>query len=458
MAFTSPIFLFLFLPISVFLYYVFPQRFRALLLLLYSILFYIWGQGNYVLVLLLVVFLNYLLGLGIRTYRKPLLIIGIVLNVGILAVFKYFNFSVGNINAIFGLHINPASWQVPLGISFMTFMAIAYLVDVYRGNAVPSMNPFNLAFYLSFFPKITSGPLDRYNGIVEQLPDRKADMERIANGIKRFIIGLGKKVLIADILAPMVNQIFSVPIGDLPTETAWLGIIAFTLQLYFDFSGYTDMAIGIGRIFGFELMANFNYPYVSASIREFWRRWHLTLSSWLRDYLYIPLGGNRGTTLRTVFNLMIVFLVCGIWHGASWTFVAWGLWHGLFMALERIKILRFKVISPLRHIYALLVIMIGWVFFRAESITYALGYLKSMFVSGQVNPAYDYSVYLNLVVVIAMIAGIIGSMPVIPLLSRFAGKWRIASVTSVAWLLGIFALSILEIASGFYHPFIYGNY
>ncbi|MCX6007005.1 MAG: MBOAT family protein, partial [Chloroflexi bacterium] len=225
-----------------------------------------------------------------------------------------------------------------------------------------------------------------------------------------------------------------------------------------DFSGYTDMAIGIGRIFGFELMENFNYPYISASIREFWRRWHISLSNWLRDYLYIPLGGNRGTFLKTSFNLMIVFLICGIWHGASWTFVIWGLWHGLFLVIERIKISWLRVLSPIKHVYALLVIMIGWVFFRADSIANAFGYLKSMFVFVQANPAYSCSAYLNLIVAIALIAGIIISMPVVPWLARLTGKWRIAPVTSVAWLIGILALSVLEIANGYYQPFLYGNF
>jgi alginate O-acetyltransferase complex protein AlgI len=433
MALSSPIFMFIFIPVLALCYFVAPQKFKIPILLIFSLLFYIWGAGWLVFVLIGMIAVNYLLSL---INNKASLIIGITFNVLVLAAFKYYTFITG--------------WQteliIPLGLSFIVFTAIAYLIDVYRGEASPNL--LNVAFHLSFFPKISS-PIERYNHIVEQMPDRSAKIDQIASGIKKFIVGLSKKVLIANVLGITVDQIFQIPIGSLPTATAWLGIVCFTLQLYFDFSGYTDMAIGIGRIFGFELMENFNYPYISRSIREFWRRWHITLSKWLRDYLYIPLGGNKS---HTILNLIVVFLICGIWHGAAWTFVVWGLWHGLFMVIER----KVKMPIILGNVYALLVIMIGWVIFRASSLEYAFGYIKAMFINGG-DPVYGISAYTSTLLIVVIAAGVIGSLPVVPLVSKLSNRKGYAFVM-VSILLGIFALSIMEVASGFYKPFLYGAF
>jgi alginate O-acetyltransferase complex protein AlgI len=426
--------MFLFIPVLALCYFVAPQKFKIPILLIFSLLFYIWGAGWLVFVLIGMVAVNYLLSL---INNKTSLIIGITFNVLVLAAFKYYTF-------ITGLQTELI---IPLGLSFIVFTAIAYLIDVYRSEALPNL--LNVAFHLSFFPKISS-PIERYNHIVEQMPDRSAKIDRIASGIKKFIVGLSKKVLIANVLGITVDQIFQIPIESLPTATAWLGIVCFTLQLYFDFSGYTDMAIGIGRIFGFELMENFNYPYISKSIREFWRRWHITLSKWLRDYLYIPLGGNKS---HTILNLIVVFLICGIWHGAAWTFVVWGLWHGLFMVIER----KVKLPIILGNIYALLVIMIGWVFFRASSLEYAFGYIGSMFGFGADNAVYSVSAYINLLLIVVIVAGVIGSLPVVPLLSKLSNRKGYAFVM-VSILLGLFALSLMEVASGFYKPFLYGAF
>jgi alginate O-acetyltransferase complex protein AlgI len=429
--------MFLFIPVLVLCYFSASQKFKIPVLLIFSLLFYIWGAGLFVLVLLGLIIVNYLLSWGIKGNKK-LLIIGIAINVLVLAEYKYWTF-------ITGL---KTDWVIPLGLSFIVFTAIAYLIDVYRGTVAFNKNPLYFAFHLSFFPKISS-PIERYNHIVEQMPDRSARVDRIASGIKKFIVGLGKKVLIANILGVTVDQIFLIPIESLPMATAWLGAVCFTLQLYFDFSGYTDMAIGIGRIFGFELMENFNYPYISRSIREFWRRWHITLSKWLRDYLYIPLGGNKS---HVILNLIVVFLICGIWHGAAWTFVVWGLWHGLFMVIER----KVKMPIILGNVYALLVIMIGWVIFRASSLEYAFGYIKAMFINGG-DPVYGISAYTSTLLIVVIAAGVIGSLPVVPLVSKLSNRKGYAFVM-VSILLGIFALSIMEVASGFYKPFLYGAF
>jgi len=439
MTLSSPIFMFLFIPALALVYFACPKNFRITILLVASLLFYIWGAGIFTLALVGLIAVNYVLSWFMGYCRKPLLIIGIAFNVLVLAAFKYYTF-------ITGLQTDLI---IPLGLSFIVFTSIAYLIDVYRGTVAFNRNPLNLAFHLSFFPKISS-PIERYNHIVEQMPDRTAKVVRIASGIKKFIVGLSKKVLIANILGITVDQIFQIPINDLPTATAWLGAVCFTLQLYFDFSGYTDMAIGIGRIFGFELMENFNYPYISRSIREFWRRWHITLSKWLRDYLYIPLGGNKS---HTILNLIVVFLICGIWHGAAWTFVIWGLWHGLFMVIER----KFTVPGFLGNIYALLVIVIGWVIFRSSSVEYAFGFIKSMCGFGSDNAIYSVSAYVNLLLIVVIISGVIGSLPIVPLLSKLSDKKGYAFVM-VSILLGLFVLSLMEVASGFYKPFLYGAF
>jgi alginate O-acetyltransferase complex protein AlgI len=455
--------MFLFVPILAFLYFVAPYRWKIFILGLFSFLFCVWGQGFLVSVLLLIVIITYLLSWSMKYWKKGPLIVGIILNVGCLIAFKYSNFIIDN-TQILEWGIDKVNWIAPLGLSFVVFMAISYLIDVYRGETVFSRNPLKLIFYLLFFPKVISGPLDRYNEIAVQIPDRQARIEQISSGIKKFVVGLGKKVLIANVLSVVVDQIFAIPVDSLPVATAWLGAICFTLQIYFDFSGYTDMAIGISRIFGFELLENFNYPYISRSIQEFWRRWHITLSRWLKNYLYIPLGGNK---IHTSINILVVFLICGIWHGASWTFVVWGLWYGIFLVIERQLMHRIQIPELFRHIYVLLIIVIGWVIFRSSSIDYAWGYIKSMFGFGSDgfgsdNSVYSVFVYISALLIVTVIAGVIGSLPVVSWLSRIRNKysqWNIVySVCVITVLLSIFALSIMEISGGFYKPFLYGQF
>lgn len=456
-------------------------------MILFSLLFYVWGEWAFLTILIFFIVANYLFTLYLNKYgndtnkdnKKRILILAIVLNISILVFFKYSNFFISSLNIVFSKvgisQLSSINIHSPLGISFITFSAISYIVDVYRKKSKPDVSLFKLAFYLSFFPKLISGPLERYQSIADQVSERTINIEIFASGIRRFIIGLAKKMLIANTVGSVVDQIFSVPADQLPAGTAWLGIICFTIQLYFDFSGYTDMAIGLARMLGFRLMENFNYPYISSSIREFWRRWNISLSQWLRDYLYIPLGGNRRGDLQTYMNLLVVFLLCGLWHGANWTFVVWGLWYGIFMILERTQFLKLinPVWRPLKHIYALLVIIIGWVFFRSANLTYAVSYIAAMFGLFTVpNAAYDEAVYINPALVIALMAGIIGSMPLIPALSKYIQyiEHRLTQPAAIYFftilvraiavisLLVIFIAAVILVFSASNRPFLYSQF
>jgi alginate O-acetyltransferase complex protein AlgI len=474
--FSSPIFVFLFLPIVMALYFAFPGNWRNLLLVCASLLFYAWGEGAYVVIMLLSMSLNYCFGVMIDRYQTRaglILSVAVASNLGALAFYKYSLFIVNNINSLI-LHlgakpIEANSVHLPIGISFFTFHSISYLVDIYRKDASAQKNPINLALYISFFPQLIAGPIIRYHDIAAQLTKRPIFPEDVAVGIRRFIIGLGKKVLIANTLAIPADQIFSLPSTELTTGVAWLGIICYTLQIYFDFSGYSDMAIGMARMFGFRFLENFNYPYVSRSIQEFWRRWHISLSNWFRDYLYIPLGGNRVKPWRIYCNLVVVFFLCGLWHGASWNFVIWGMLHGIFLVLERLGLARFldKRTPWLGHVYALLVVVIGWVFFRSEDLGGALIYLKTMagFGSGA-GMEYHVSLYLNHEVALVLILAMLGATPI----KSFAKKalsgldWTNASaykpshflsVISVGYFAAVFLVSMSYLAAGTYNPFIY---
>ncbi|MGD8338870.1 MAG: MBOAT family protein, partial [Desulfobacterales bacterium] len=380
MLFSSIIFLFQFLPLCLLLYFLAGKRLRNLLLLIASLVFYAWGESYYVLLMLVSILVNYLCGLMIDRYRgrqaaRGFLIAAIAFNVLSISVFKYANFLVDNLNTLLSQigagPIELAPIHLPIGISFFTFQAMSYAVDVYRRDAPVQRNPLNIGLYIALFPQLIAGPIIRYHDIAAQLIRRRVRLDDLSYGIERFVVGLGKKVLIANQVAIIADQVFSFPYETLTPGVAWLGVLCYTLQIYFDFSGYSDMAIGIGRMFGFHFLENFNYPYISRSIREFWRRWHISLSSWFRDYLYIPLGGNHRGPLRTYLNLLIVFFLCGLWHGASWNFVIWGLLHGLFLVIERLgfeKILN-RWWSPLRYLYVMLVVCTGWVFFRAENLS-----------------------------------------------------------------------------------------
>ncbi len=375
MLFSSPIFLFLFLPILVSLYFLVPRGLRNPVLLLASLIFYAWGEGLYVLVMLAIIAVNYALGRlqdqaeGARL-RRAILAAGIAVNLGVLISFKYANFLVANLDALLtalglpAIHLPPV--HLPLGISFFTFHAISYIVDISRRQVQPG-RPLNFALYMTIFPHSIAGPIVRYSDVADQIRDRSVTMNGFAEGARRFILGLAKKMLIANTLSQVADKVFGLPAGELTAGLSWLGVACYTLQIYFDFSGYSDMAIGLAKLFGIDFLENFDHPYVSRSVTEFWRRWHISLSTWFRDYVYIPLGGNRRGPLRLYANLLVVFCLCGMWHGASWNFLVWGLFHGGLLVVERLgygRRLQTRP-APLRHAYTMLLVMVGWVFFRA---------------------------------------------------------------------------------------------
>jgi len=480
MVFSSLLFLFLFLPLILTVYFLLKRQWRNAFLFISSVLFYMWGEGTYVAILLLCIIFNYYIALFIekagavsQTKSRKFVSVAIAFNLVLLIICKYANFFVDQLNL--GLHLfsekslHLAKIHLPIGISFFTFQAISYVVDVYRKDVKATRSLINFAAYKSFFPQLLAGPIVRYRDIALQMTSRSVTPELFVSGINRFIVGLGKKVLIANTVAATADIIFSVPPSELSFGTAWLGLACYTLQIYFDFSGYSDMAIGMGRMFGFQFLENFNYPYTAVSIHDFWRRWHISLSTWFRDYLYIPLGGSRHSTVRTHSNLILVFFLCGFWHGASWTFVVWGLWHGLFLIVERLRNRAFiKLIGgPLSHLYVLLVVMIGWVFFRAESLDYALNYLKALLGLSVAStiPLSAYAVNTT-ELILASIVGIVGSAPIakrLPILaeglisresSTHSANVLIAGTHGIM-LAAVFLLSVVSLAGGSYNPFIY---
>jgi alginate O-acetyltransferase complex protein AlgI len=476
MVFSSPIFLFVFLPLTLGLYYLLPRSAKNGFLLLASLVFYAWGEIFFVLVMLASIAFNYIFGRLIGTAepsrKRGYLVAGVVANLSLLAYFKYANFIVDNLQQLGWLAgVDWSDVHLPLGISFFTFQAMSYLVDVYRGENRAQKSLVNVALYIALFPQLIAGPIVRYHDIARQIRKRTIDLLLVNSGLQRFVYGLAKKVLIANPLGLVADEVFALSGGDLTTGTAWLGIACYTLQIYFDFSGYSDMAIGLGRMLGFRFLENFNYPYVSRSIKEFWRRWHISLSSWFRDYLYIPLGGNRVGGLRTYLNLLIVFCLCGLWHGASWTFLTWGLFHGAFLVLERTPFGRVLGMLPsvFRHLYTLLVVMAGWVFFRTESMGEAMQFFSALagmsIADSQAPPV---SQFLNIKVAGLLLAGAILATPLAARINTALLRWtgaaepRLSGPGGVAYAIGnvavltsLFLLSLTAIGANAYNPFIY---
>ena len=391
MVFSSPTFICLFLPLTLALYFLLPRSANNAVLVGASLVFYGWGDPVAALALIIPsVVLNFYLGKLIGSaegsQRRTLLVISVAINLTILIAFKYTHFILVNLNDVFALlgapPVRTPEIPLPLGISFFTFHILSYLIDVYRGTLPPQPSLPAFALYIINFPQLIAGPIIRYRQIADQLSSRTVTLGDFEYGVLRFVTGLGKKLLIADPIGQIADIVFGVAPGELTTGAAWLGVSCYALQIYFDFSGYSDMAIGLARMFGFRFPENFNYPYSAISIQDFWRRWHMTLSAWFRDYVYIPLGGNRGGSWHTASNLWLVFFLTGAWHGASWNFVIWGLWHGLFLSLERlgpVAAVLERTPRILRTGYVMLVVLIGWVFFRAPTLDYALSYLARMF-------------------------------------------------------------------------------
>ena len=477
MLFTEPTFLFVFLPALLLFYYAGSTALRNWVLLAASVLFYWRGAGSFTGLVLSSIAFNYVAALGIaRWHGTPrarwILRITVGINLLVLGIFKYATFAVVNVNLLRGW-LGADAFVVPqvllpIGISFFTFHAISYVVDVHRRDASAQKRPVEAALYLLVFPQLIAGPIVRYRQIAAQLTSRVTTASDFAYGIRRFAIGLAKKMLIANIVAGPADRIFAMAPAEISAAHAWIAVTCYTLQIYFDFSGYSDMAIGLGRLFGFHFPENFNYPYVASSVQDFWRRWHMSLSAWFRDYVYIPLGGNRASTGRLYFNLVLVFFLCGLWHGANWTFVAWGLFHGAFLVIERLGLARRLTTMPaaVRHAYVILVVMVGWVFFRADSLTAAGGMLAAMVGLGGTVPApYSPLWYVTPEVLLTMAAGVIGSMPIVPALAR---RWvepadpevepRLAwgpSLVGAAAIVVLLAASLTLVAAKTYNPFIY---
>ena len=463
MVFSTTTFILLFLPAVLLVYYFPPIRKHRsvsnLVLSLASLFFYAWGEPMFVLVMLGSIFVNWALGLLVDKFRntkkaKAPLIAAVAVNVALLFVFKYLTFLLTNFNLLFNKNIDTLNISLPIGISFFTFQAMSYVIDVYRGHGKAQKNPLNVILYISFFPQLIAGPIVRYETVADEINNRVETFEDFYSGVYRFLIGLSKKVLLANNLAVLADVAFN---GQKPTVlSAWIGALAYSLQIYFDFSGYSEMAIGLGRMFGFHFLENFDYPYVSRSITEFWRRWHMSLGTWFRDYVYVPLGGSRvNSKARLVFNLFVTWTLTGIWHGANWTFLMWGLLYFVLLTVEKLTGFD-KKSGFFGHIYTMLFVVLGWVLFRCESIGDALSYMASMFgIGAKLYDGYmltylsSYKMYF--------IAGILACFPIQKLFKDKINS-KVYNCISAAVIFILFILSLSFMVKGAYNPFIYFNF
>ena len=470
MLFSSTVFLVFFLPLLLVCYFCVPRRWidaRNMVLLVFSIVFYAWGGVRYLLLLIASMAANYLAGriMGwCRTPagRKATLFFALAVNLGLLGYYKYTGFAVSCLQTL-GLQIPSVQIVLPIGISFFTFQGLSYVIDVYRGDAQVQRDPLKIALYISLFPQLVAGPIVRYTTVEQELMSRNHSLECFSQGLVRFLFGLAKKMLLANPMGSMADQVFGLPAGQLGTLLAWTGAITYTLQIYFDFSAYSDMAIGLGKMFGFTFLENFNYPYISASVTEFWRRWHISLSTWFRDYVYIPLGGNRCSRARQILNLLITWSLTGMWHGADWTFLAWGLYFGVLLILEKyvIKDLLDKLPRLLRHGYTMILVICGWVLFRADSMAHAGSFLSVMFTRFTAEGA-DRVVYYLLQYRVEFFFALVAIFPVKGAAEKFLLKRQDRPVWGAVldWgpkllALGGFALSYMRLVSDSFNPFIY---
>lgn len=461
MVFSSMVFMCVFLPAVFVLHCILPGiRAKNALLLLASVLFYAYGEPVYIILLFISTLLNYFCACGIdrfQNHRKGILVLAVICNLGILIVFKYTDFILGMVNSVTGLHLPLPQIRMPIGISFFTFQAMSYVIDVYRETTRAQKNYAKVLLYISFFPQLIAGPIVKYHDVAAEIDQRTVTLDGVALGIRRFSAGLCKKVLLANTLGLVADNLFGASAGSINGAGAWLGAISYMLQIYFDFSGYSDMAIGLGWMFGFHFKENFNYPYISGTIREFWRRWHMSLSGWFLEYLYIPLGGNRKGKFRTVVNKMIVFLCTGIWHGAAINFLFWGVYHGFFLMLEEyipwIGKKGSAVKSFFQHVYALLVVCIGFVFFRAETMAQGCFWVRKMFTGFGWNAgAMSFALQqMTPVFLVTLASALIACCPVKKLISEKKWYGPVAYVCSLTGLV----ICILSLASGTYNPFIY---
>ena len=462
MLFSSIVFLFTFLPAVMILYYLLPVRFRNVILLLASLVFYAWGEPVYLFLMLLSILFNYFSGLDIarnlqdKRAAKRSLVFNLIINLAVLGFFKYEGFVLDTLNGILPVHISYHALPLPIGISFYTFQILSYIIDVYRGNVKVQTNLPNFALYVTMFPQLIAGPIVQYADVDEQLASREVSRTKFGEGSMYFIRGLAKKVLLANTSGMIFTEVSGLAKGNIAVMTAWLGAFAYMFQIYFDFSGYSDMAIGLGKMFGFEFNMNFNYPYVSKSITEFWRRWHISLSSWFRDYVYIPLGGNRVSKIKHIRNLLIVWFLTGLWHGAAWNFVAWGLYYGVILIIE--KYLLSPVLDRLpdvvRHIYSIVLVVIGWVLFFSSSFGQAADYIRVMFGAGAHDRESMYLLTSNLILWLILI---FGSTPLVHFRYEHmlrSKKWNTTIINSVVYA-ALFIVCIAYLVTETYNPFLY---
>lgn len=472
MLFSSTTFLYLFLPIVLFFNFIVFKKSRLLqniFLLFASLFFYAWGEPKFVLVMIASIVVNWFFGLIISKKRdnkiisKLIIAIDVAFNLSLLFVFKYLTFAGNIFNDITGMNLSIPSIALPIGISFFTFQAMSYVIDVYRQKGEVQTNILYVGLYISFFPQLIAGPIVRYETIADEIKNRKETVDDFFNGFARFVVGLSKKVLLANSFAILADQTFdSAKNGDsISVMFSWLGAFAYTLQIFFDFSGYSDMAIGLGRMFGFHFLENFDYPYISTSITEFWRRWHISLGTWFRDYLYIPLGGSRCGKARNIFNLFVVWFLTGLWHGANFTFIAWGLMYFVLLVIEKLTGIHKKngkVINVFKWIYTILFVVLGWVLFRANSISDAIVYLKSMFgFNGNVFSDGMFTGWFTQNLILLVI-GIVLCTPIFKVLSEKTKNSNVVGFVKTGALIGLFVLSVASLVSSSYNPFIYFNF
>lgn len=463
MVFSSTIFLCVYLPLVLLGYYICPKKGRNLFLLIVSLVFYAWGEPKYVFLMIFSILVNYIFGRLMDKHRenkkrmKLMLVLSVVIDLGLLSVFKYTDFIITNINAIFGANFDLLNIALPIGISFYTFQAMSYTIDVYRDDVRVQKNLIDFGMYITMFPQLIAGPIVRYADVQDQLAERSVTTADFSEGVMRFVVGLGKKVLLANQMGAVWSEIYALG-GDVSALMAWTGAIAYTFQIYFDFSGYSDMAIGLGRMFGFKFPENFRYPYQSVSITDFWRRWHITLSTWFKEYLYIPLGGNRRGLTRQALNLLIVWSLTGFWHGAGWNFVLWGLYYFVILFIEKLFLLKAldKLPKFFRHVYALLLIIIGWVIFASDDVSVLLPYLGSMFGANGAIGGMD--VYTLLTKAVLLIICCIASteLPKKLFLSAAGAMNEKAAFTLKSVLtIALLALSMILLIGDSYNPFLY---
>ncbi len=465
MLFSSVSFLWFFLPLVLLLHTVLRGSARNYMLLAASLLFYAWGGPKHLLVMIASMLFNWAVGLAIDRLRgrRLWLSLGVVVNLALLGYFKYFNMLLNLLRRGFHLSLeNIAQVALPIGISFYTFQALSYLIDLYRGAFPVQKNPFKLMLYISLFPQLIAGPIVQYGDVVNEIDVRTVTLQDAAYGVKRFIYGFSKKMIFSNGFALVADAVFAYDAAQLTTGAAWLGAIAYALQIYYDFSGYSDMAIGLGRILGFHFLENFNYPYISATVTEFWRRWHISLSSWFREYLYIPLGGNRKGTLRTLINLGIVFAVTGLWHGAELQFIAWGLYHGVFLIAERLlNVKKWDLRGPVKwaaRCYTLLAVLFGWVLFRAPGLSAALAYMGRMLTPVFAGAACTATRFLDGRTILLLVLGVLLCGPLQSLCKKLHDAVFSRETTGwlqIAALIALFLYDIMLLVSNTYNPFIY---